>query len=276
MFGVALEIKPEHFFQLRNNKKALFTGLISQYLLLPVLTVILIFILSPEPGIALGMLLVAACPGGNASNFFSLLAKGNLALSVTLTAFTSMFAFVITPLSFFVFSSLVPGLSESVRDFEISFVDLFMNMVSILLLPLIAGMLFSRYLTETSKKIAKSVRILSILMLIGFILVALMNNLQAFLDHIFSIFWIVVLHNGLGLLGAYSFSAALKNDASVNRTVAIETAIQNSGLGLVLIFTFFDGNGSMALVAAWWGVWHLISGFLFSYFIQRKPLVQSA
>lgn len=276
MFGVALEIKPEHFYQLKNNKRALVTGLLSQYLLLPVLTVILIYILSPEPGIALGMLLVAACPGGNASNFFSLLAKGHLALSVTLTAFTSMFAFIITPLSFFAFSSLIPGLSESVRDFEISFVDLFMNMVSILLLPLIAGMLFSRYLTETSKKIAKSVRILSILMLIGFILVALMNNRQAFLDHIFSIFWIVVLHNGLGLIGAYYFSAALKNSEAVNRTVAIETAIQNSGLGLVLIFTFFDGNGSMALVAAWWGVWHLVSGFLFSYFIQRKPLVQSA
>lgn len=276
MFGVALEIKPEHFYQLKNNKRALITGLLSQYLLLPILTVVLIYFLQPEPGIALGMLLVAACPGGNASNFFSLLAKGHLALSVTLTAFTSMFAFVITPLSFFVFAALVPGLSESVRDFEISFVDLFMNMVSILLLPLIAGMLFSRYLTETSKKIAKSVRILSILMLIGFILVALMNNRQAFLDHIFSIFWIVVLHNGLGLISGYYFSAALKNSEAVNRTVAIETAIQNSGLGLVLIFTFFDGNGSMALVAAWWGVWHLISGFLFSYFIQRKSLVQSA
>jgi len=276
MFGVALEIKLEHFYQLKNNKRALITGLLSQYLLLPILTVALIYLLQPEPGIALGMLLVAACPGGNASNFFSLLAKGHLALSVTLTAFTSMFAFVITPLSFFVFAALVPGLSESVRDFEISFVDLFMNMVSILLLPLIAGMLFSRYLTETSKKIAKSVRILSILMLIGFILVALMNNRQAFLDHIFSIFWIVVLHNGLGLISAYYFSAALKNSEAVNRTVAIETAIQNSGLGLVLIFTFFDGNGSMALVAAWWGVWHLISGFLFSYFIQRKSLVQSA
>lgn len=276
MFGVALEIKPEHFYQLKNNKRALFTGLISQYLLLPTLTVILIYLLSPEPGIALGMILVAACPGGNASNFFSLLAKGNLALSVTLTAFTSMFAFLITPLSFFAFSSFVPGLSASVRDFEISFFDLFMNMVSILLLPLIAGMLFSHYLTETSKKIAESIRILSILMLIGFIVVALMNNRQAFLDHIFSIFWIVVLHNGLGLVGAYYFSAALKNTEAVNRTVAIETAIQNSGLGLVLIFTFFDGNGSMALVAAWWGVWHLVSGFLFSYFIQRKPIVQSA
>lgn len=96
------------------------------------------------------------------------------------------------------------------------------------------------------------------------------------MNHILTVFWIVVLHNGLGLLGAYYFSAALKNDEAVNRTVAIETGIQNSGLGLVLIFTFFDGNGSMALVAAWWGVWHLISGFVFSYLIRRKAIVQSA
>lgn len=276
MFGVALEIKLEHFYQLRNTKKALVTGLVSQYLLLPIITVLLIYCLSPSPGIALGMLLVAACPGGNASNFFSLLAKGNVALSVTLTAFTSLFAFIVTPLSFFLFSSLVPGLVENVKDFEIGFFDLFMNMISILLLPLIAGMLFSHYLTETSKKIAKGIRILSIIILIAFIFVALFNNRQAFVDHIFSIFWIVVLHNGLGLLGAFYFSRALKNGEAVNRTVAIETGIQNSGLGLVLIFTFFDGNGSMALVAAWWGVWHLVSGFLFSYFIQRKPVTQSA
>lgn len=276
MFGVALEIKPEHFYQLRNNKKALLTGLVSQYVFLPVVTVLLIYMLEPAPGIALGMILVAACPGGNASNFFSLLAKGHIALSVTLTAFTSLFAFLITPLSFFFFSSLVPGLSENVKSLEISFFDLFKNMVGILLLPLIAGMLFSHYLTETSRKIAKGIRILSILMLIGFILVALNNNRQAFMDHILTVFWLVVLHNGIGLIGAYYFSSLLKNGEAVNRTVAIETAIQNSGLGLVLIFTFFEGNGSMALVAAWWGVWHLISGFLFSYFIQRKPIVQSA
>lgn len=275
MFGVALEIKPDHFFQLRNNKRAIITGLLAQYVLLPIITILLIYLLKPSAGIALGMILVAACPGGNASNFFSLLAKGNVALSVTLTAFTSLFAFLITPLSFFFFSSLVPGLSDNIKSMEIDFYDVFLNMVSILLLPLLAGMMFTHYLSETSKKIAKTVRILSILILISFILVALNNNRQTFIDHIFTVFWIVILHNGLGLICAYFFSALVKNNEAVNRTVAIETAIQNSGLGLVLIFTFFDGNGSMALVAAWWGIWHLISGFLFSYLIQFKTSTQS-
>ncbi len=275
MFGVALEIKPAHFYQLRHNKKALLTGFVAQYLLLPIATILLIYLLNPSPGIALGMLLVACCPGGNVSNFFTLIAKGNLALSVTLTAFSSLFAFVITPLSFFTWASLLPSLSADIKSFEINFFDLFYNMIGILLLPLLAGMLFAHYLSNTTLKIAKGVRILSILMLIGFIAVALYNNQKAFSEHILTVFWIVLLHNGFGLIGAYSFSAALKNDEAVNRTVAIETGIQNSGLGLVLIFTFFDGNGSMALVAAWWGVWHLISGFLFSFIIKRKPIVLS-
>jgi BASS family bile acid:Na+ symporter len=275
MFGVALGIKPAHFYQLRNEKKALITGLLSQYLLLPVLTILIIYVLQPEYDIALGMILVAACPGGNASNFFSMLAKGHVALSVTLTAITSLFCFVITPLSFFFWASLVPALSQYIKTFEISFLDLFLNISAILLLPLLAGMAFTHYFPKTSEKISRILRTISILILVSFIIVAFINNLDVFKTHILSVFWLVLLHNGLGLFGGYSFSRVLKNKETVNRTVAIETGIQNSALGLVLIFTFFQGNGSMALVAAWWGIWHLISGFAFAYFIQRKELTQT-
>lgn len=275
MFGVALGIKPQHFYQLRSDKKALLTGLFCQYILLPVITVILIYVLSPSNEIALGMILVASCPGGNASNFFSMLAKGHIALSVTLSAITSVFCFLVTPASFFFWSSLIPGLSQRVQSFEISFLDLFINMTVILLLPLIAGMTFAHFFPKTTEKMEKIFRNFSIIILISFIGVAFMNNFDVFRNHIFSVFWLVLLHNGLGLLGAYYFSMMLKNKETVNRSVAIETGIQNSGLGLVLIFTFFQGNGSMALVAAWWGIWHLVSGFTFSYFIQRKKLPQT-
>jgi bile acid:Na+ symporter, BASS family len=274
MFGVALGIKPEHFYQLRKDQKALWTGLFCQYILLPLITVALIYVLAPEKDIALGMILVAACPGGNASNFFSMLAKGHVALSVTLTAITSISCFLITPLGFFFWSSLVPGLSQHVQTFEISFVNLFLNMMLILLLPLLTGMSFTHFFPKISEKISRPLRTLSILILISFIGVAFMNNLDVFRNHILSVFWLVLLHNGLGLIGAYYFSRLLKNKEPVNRSVAIETGIQNSGLGLVLIFTFFQGNGSMALVAAWWGIWHLVSGFCFAYFIQRKKITQ--
>lgn len=272
MFGVALSIKPDHFYQLRYQKKALVTGFLSQYVLLPALTIILILIWSPPQGIALGMILVAACPGGNVSNFFSLIARGNVALSVTLTAITSVSAFLITPLSFLFWSSLLPGLRDNFNAIEINFVELFVTLSAILFLPLVLGMACAHYYPAFSEKISKPIRIISSLILVSFVLIAFWNNIGVFIERISSVFWIVLIHNGLGLFGGYYFSKLLRNTESVSRSVAIETAIQNSGLGLILIFTFFGGNGDMALVAAWWAIWHLISGFTFAYLIQRKPI----
>jgi bile acid:Na+ symporter, BASS family len=273
MFGVALEIKAEHFSQLLNQKKAVVTGLFSQIILLPLLTFLLVLVLPISKGMALGMILVAACPGGNVSNFFSLLAKGDVALSVTLTAFSSLFAFIITPLNFFFWASLVPGLTTEVKEFHVDFMSLITNMVLILLLPLLVGMWSAKQFPMLNQKIGKGIRILSIIILAAFIVIAFKNNLNAFTSNFINVFWIVLLHNGAALLLSYFFSASFKNEEATNRTIAIETGIQNSGLGLILIFTFFNGNPEMALVAAWWGVWHLISGFAFASIMRRMPIV---
>lgn len=112
-------------------------------------------------------------------------------------------------------------------------------------------------------------------MLAAFIIIAVLNNREGFEAHLANVFWIVLLHNGGALILSYFFSKMLKNGEAVNRTVAIETGIQNSGLALILIFNFFDGNTAMAVVAAWWGVWHLISGFAFSAFMRKRPIVES-
>jgi BASS family bile acid:Na+ symporter len=273
MFGVALDIRWVHFTQLVGQKKAIATGLFSQIILLPLLTLLLISVLPISPGMALGMLLVACCPGGNVSNFFSQLARGHVALSVTLTAFSSLGAFFITPLSFFLWGSILPTLSTEIKSFEIDLVSLLVNMVAILLLPLVLGMSVASYLPRIAQKIAQPVRIASMFMLIGFIIAAVLNNQDAFAVHLGNVFWIVLLHNGLALAAAYYFSKALKNTEDVNRTVAIETGIQNSGLALILIFTFFNGNTAMAVVAAWWGVWHLISGLAFASIMRKRKIV---
>jgi BASS family bile acid:Na+ symporter len=270
MLAVALSIKVDHFIELKNQKKAVVTGLLAQYLLLPVITILLILLWSPPDDVALGMILVAACPGGNASNFFSLLAKGNVALSVTLTAISSLSAFVVTPLSFLFWSSVVPSLRENVRAIEIDFLSLFLTMAGILLLPLIVGMAITHFYPKVADRISRPARTISMFILLSFILVAFLNNMNVFMERILSVFWLVLIHNGAALMGAYYFSRLLRNSERTNRSVAIETGIQNSGLGLVLIFTFFDGNGDMALVTAWWAIWHLVSGFCFAYLMQRR------
>lgn len=276
MFGVALDIRWGHFTQLLDQKKAIATGLFSQIILLPALTILLILVLPISTGMALGLLLVACCPGGNVSNFFSQLARGHVALSVTLTAFSSLSAFFITPLGFFLWGSILPSLSSEIKTFEIDLFSLLINMVAILLIPLVVGMSVAAHLPRLAQKIAQPVRIASMFMLIGFIIAAVLNNQNAFVAYLGNVFWIVLLHNGLALIAAYYFSKALKNTEDVNRTVAIETGIQNSGLALILIFTFFNGNTAMAVVAAWWGVWHLISGLTFASIMRnRKIVIQS-
>lgn len=273
MFGVAIEMKAEHFSQLLNQKKAVATGIFSQIILLPFLTFLLVLVLPISKGMALGMILVAACPGGNVSNFFAMLAKGNVALSVALTAFSSLLAFIITPINFFFWASLVPSLTTEVKEFHVDFVSLMTNMVLILLVPLLVGMWSAKQFPSLNQKIGKGIRILSIIILAAFVVIAFVNNRNAFTSNFINVFWIVLLHNGSALLLSYFFSASLKNDEATNRTIAIETGIQNSGLGLILIFTFFNGNPEMALVAAWWGVWHLISGFTFASVTRRMPIV---
>jgi len=258
MFGVALDIKISHFTQLFNQKKAVFTGLFTQFLLLPLFTVILVSVLPISNGMALGMLLVAACPGGNVSNFFSQMARGHVALSVTLTAFSSLAAFIITPLNFLFCVSLVPSLAGELKSLELDFLTLMINMVSILLIPLLLGMWVSASYISFSKKISGPIRILSMMMLTAFIVIAVVN----------------MLHNGSALFISFYLSKLLNNGDAVNRTVAIETGIQNSGLALILIFNYFDGNTAMAVVAAWWGVWHLISGFAFSAVMRKRPVVE--
>jgi bile acid:Na+ symporter, BASS family len=278
MFGVALDIKWEHFTQLAHQKKAVFTGLVSQFFLLPFLTLMLVSVLPVSKGMALGMILLAVCPGGNVSNFFSQMARGHLALSVTLTAISSLVAFIVTPLNFFFWVSLVPSLNTELKAMEIDFVSLMINMVSILLLPLIMGMWISARYEIFSKKIAPGIRLISILMLAGFIVVAVISNFEGFKAYLGDVFWVVLLHNSIAFISGYLFSYMLKNEEAINRTVSIETGIQNSGLGLILIFNFFDGNTAMAVVAAWWGVWHLIAGFGFASIFRRRSqtvLIQS-
>ena len=278
MFGVALNLKKGNFTNLKTNKKAILTGLTSQFLLLPAFTFLLILILKPHPGLALGMILVAACPGGNVSNFYSMLGKGNVALSVTLTALATVIAAFATPFNFSFWGGLLPETEAMIQSIGLSFTDMFKTVFLILILPLILGLLVSEKTPTLAKKIEKPVRFISFLILMAFIVVATVDNIDVFKSHIHYVVALVLLHNLMALGLGYFTGKLFKNNEQDCRTISIETGIQNGGLALVLVFNFFDGNGPMALLAAWWGVWDIFSGYLtaslFSYRakqVQLKP-----
>ncbi|HQE50717.1 MAG: bile acid:sodium symporter family protein [Bacteroidota bacterium] len=282
MFGVALNIKLSEFRDVFKKPKSFITGLVSQFILLPAGTFLLVLILNPTPSVALGMILVAACPGGNVSNFMTSLAKGNIALSVSMTAFSTMIAMVMTPANFAFWGDLYINMyektgAELLRPIEIDFWQVVQTVFILLGIPVALGVFFAKRFPRLTEKIKKPAKQISFIIFILFVIILLSANFSNFMKAIHLIFFIVLLHNGLALAIGFVFSTIMRRPRMDRRAITIETGIQNSGLALVLMFNpkIFPPDlelGGMAVVAAWWGVWHIVSGLIMSSIWARKPL----
>lgn len=260
MFGVALSLNFQDFKYVVQRPTPFFIGIASQFLLLPFLTLVLVQVIQIPPSVALGMFLVAACPGGNISNFLTHLARGNTALSVCLTAFSTVFAIILTPLSFGFWSRWYSPSAQLLQDISLNYIDVFKTVSLILGVPLILGILINGRWPQLAKKISNLLKPISIGIFVLFIAIAFYANYDHFLQFILLIFFWVFMHNLLALLGGFSLAKVFRINQADTITITIETGIQNSGLALVLIFTYFEGLGGMAIIAAWWGIWHILSG----------------
>lgn len=265
MFGVALGIKVKDFTRVLVQPKAVITGFIAQFLLLPALTFLLIVSFGLPVSISLGMLLVASCPGGNISNFITSLAKGNVALSVSLTSISDLFSVLMTPLNFVFWAGLYMETIPLVNPIEISVLEVFSTILLLLGLPLWLGMWFSKVFPEITKLINNTIKRISIGIFIAFLLVAIGLNIENFYKYIWFILPIVIVHNFMALGAGWVLAKLVKTNKKDRKTITIETGIQNSGIALVLIFSnkiFPEGYGGIAFIVAWWGIWHLISGLV--------------
>ncbi|MBN2485157.1 MAG: bile acid:sodium symporter family protein [Bacteroidales bacterium] len=273
MFGVALGIKVSHFKDVILSPKAAIVGFLSQFLLLPAVTYGIILLINDyiTPTIAMGMILVASCPGGNVSNFISSLAKGNVALSVTLTAIATLGAIILTPLNFSIWGGFYTRYLSRVdsasllRPIEINPYAMFETVFILLGIPLVIGMLVNHFLPKITRKINSPIRAISLLAFAAMVVMAFMKNYDYFLAHIKYVFILVLIHNTLGFLSGNLFAQFFKIGGANRRAITIETGIQNSGLALVLLFNpkIFPpdiNNGGMAFIAAWWGIWHILAG----------------
>lgn len=261
LFGVALDLRVGHFREIWQSPKATLVGLLSQWLLLPVLTISLILLVQPPVSIALGMALVAACPGGNVSNYAVHLAGANAALSVTLTSISTLGAILLTPLYFGLLSKLIPGSEVYAGTVQVNAGQMVTTILELILLPIVLGMGLQWRFPAFTARIKRPVGAISMTIFLGFILVAVYANFNQIVHYLHLVFFLVFMHNCLALAGGYWLARWNGLPQADIRAISIETGIQNSGLGLILIFNFFDGLGGMAMIAAWWGVWHLISAF---------------
>lgn len=282
MYGIALELRRAHFHALLKNPRASFTGLSSQLLLLPLITYALVWAMAPKPVLALGMFMVAACPGGNISNFMSFTAKGNTALSVALSGVTSVTAIIMTPLIFTILSLNYPPTAQYLAELfpkaegnvnlVVDPVEVGKVMFIILALPIALGLATVRYLPKLAQKLARPLKYFSMIIFVALVFVMVRKNYDSLSTHLDTFIVLVIVHNFLALLGGYLFATAMRLPEADRRTVTIETGIQNSGLALILTFAFFNTEGGMKLIAAGWGIWHIVSGLTLANIWSRRPI----
>ena len=262
MFGVALGITVEDFKRLFKKPKLVILGVLSQFVLLPFITYVFVILIKPQPSIALGMIMVAACPGGNISNFMTHLAKGNTALSVSLTAFATFLAMFMTPFNFQFYGNLYEPTAQILESIKLDPLELIKVVLLILGVPLVLGMVVRRKQEKLAMKLSKLLKPLSIVVFIALVIIAVYNNLDIFKAYGHHVVAIGISHNLIAILLGFLIAKVFRLSLINQKTLAIETGIQNSGLGLLLIFTFFEGLGGMAILAAFWGIWHIVSGLV--------------
>ncbi|ATH82118.1 bile acid:sodium symporter family protein [Pseudomonas sp. KHPS1] len=271
MFGVSLDLRAENFRRIARAPRAPLLGLLAQFLLLPALTCLACWGLGIEPELALGMMLIAACPGGSFSNIMTWLARGDVAVSVSMTAVSSLAASLLTPLNFALYAWLNPYTRPLLTQIALDPLGLLALVLLVLALPLLAGMWVGRRFPRLAQHLEKPLRLFALLVMLGFVALAFSRNLEQFTRHFHLFFWLVVAHNALALGIGYLSALIGGLPAGERRAVTLEVGIQNSALGLVIIFTFFPQAGGMLLIAAFWGCWHLVSGLALAWLWSRRP-----
>lgn len=276
MFGVALDLKAEDFRRVMSVPKAAFLGLFAQFLLFPAVTYLLTRVLNPHPSIALGMVIVAACPSGNMSNFITYMAKGNTALSVSITAVATCAAVVMTPINIALWGRINPLTAPLLHKVSLDSGQMLFTVFLILGIPLILGISFARHFPKVADKLHRPFKGLSVSALLVIIAIAFAGNFSLFTTYFLVIISAVLPQNALAFAAGYGLSRIARLNDADTRAVTIELGIHNSALGLTLIFSFFAEHGGAALIAGFWGIWHIVAGLILASLWARVPMLQAA
>ncbi len=274
MYGVALGLKPQFFRGVFNRPRSLFIGLVCQWLVLPFVTFLMCVLLRGfiPPLVAMGLILVASCPGGAVSHFMTSYAKGHAELSVLMSTVTTLGAPIFTPINYAIWGGLYVKYMDSragevLRTLQVPPIQIAMTVILIIGVPVLLGLITVKFAPNASAKLKELMRYLSIAVFIVVAAIMISQNIILFEEYIGYIFIIVLIHNLLGFGVGYTASTIGKTPVKDRRAVTLEIGTQNSGLGLLLLFNtgIFPpevAKGGMVFVTAWWGVWHIVSGLI--------------
>ncbi|OLP45070.1 bile acid:sodium symporter family protein [Rhizobium oryziradicis] len=259
MFGMGLTLSVDDFKEVARRPVEVTIGVVCQFLIMPLLAVLLTHIIPMPPEVAAGVILVGCCPGGTSSNVMTYLSKGDVALSVACTSVTTLAAPLVTPFLVWLLAS---------QFLPVDAWAMFISIVKIVLAPLALGFLAQKLLP---KMVRAAVPVLPLVSVIGIVLIvaAVVGASKAAIAQSgLMIFAVVVLHNGLGYLLGYFAAKALGLNLTKRKAIAIEVGMQNSGLGAALANAYFSPVA--AVPSAIFSVWHNISGAILANYFARR------
>ena len=259
MFGMGITLHPADFMRVLKRPLPVGIGVLLQFALMPLAGFMLYKLLSLPPELAAGVVLLGSCPGGTASNVICFLARGDLALSITLTAVSTLLGIFLTPLLTLLY------IGETV---DVPAAKMLIGMVKIVFLPVALGILANRILGSRGKRIRESFPAVSVIAIVIIIAIVVALNKENILGMGAAVAMVVVLHNLIGLGAGYGFATLLRQEGAVRRTIAIEVGMQNSGLAVLLATKYFTPVA--ALPGALFSVWHNLSGSLLAAFWGRR------
>ncbi len=259
MFGMGLTLSLEDFKGIVKAPKSVIVGVVAQYTIMPLLAFGLASVFQLPPEVAVGVILVGCCPGGTASNVMTFLARGNTALSVTITAFSTILAPILTPALTLLFAS---------KWLPVSAADMFLSIVQIILIPIVLGIIVRIFFYRQVEKSEKALPLISVIGIVAVAAAVVAVNTDEIASTGLLIFSVVILHNILGLLIGFLLGKLLRLEFNDQKAISIEVGMQNSGLGSALALAHFAPIA--AVPSALFSVWHNISGPLLATWWGKK------
>ncbi len=261
MFAMGMTLSIEDFKRVLKSPRIIGLGLLLQYGLMPLLAFIIALILALPTALMAGLVLLGTCPGGTASNVICYLAKGDVALSITLTAISTLLAVFLTP----VLTWLYIG-----QEVPVPIINMMLTVLKIIILPVTLGIIVNRYFGQYLLQLKQFLPVVSVIVIVFIIAIIVALNAQQISHLALPIIIAVMLHNGLGLASGYAIAKCLGYDEKICRTLAIEVGMQNSGLGVALATKYF--TAMTAMPATFFSIWHNITGSLLAAYWTRKSI----
>ena len=267
MFGMGLTLKPEDFRIVFSHPRSVAIGAVAQFTIMPLVAWILTKVFSLSPELTVGVILVGTCPGGTSSNVITYLSRGDVALSVGMTAVSTVLAPLMTPLLTLLYAG------ETV---DVNVMSMFLSIVQVVIVPIIAGFIINRYFARFAARAAECLPLVSTLAIVAIVGAVVSANASRIMTSGLLILVVVILHNVTGYLLGYLVAHVMRLDSRKCRAISIEVGMQNSGLATSLATVHFAQYPLAAIPGAVFSVWHNVSGALLAGFFQRQEDKEAA